>query len=150
MMRLTWWLGFLLAALLVGDLGRSTAQADVKPVKPVKEWKGKFPAKEDEPLRMEAPTSGYIANEKAWAKLWKAWRGKEELPKVDFDRQLVLVGSEQCAANSIEARLGLDEKGDLKGYFRTTLLGGPGFVYLIVVVDRAGIKTYNGKAIEKE
>ena len=31
-----------------------------------------------------------------------------------------------------------------------TELGGPGFVYVILVVDRTGIKTCNGKAIAKD
>lgn len=73
-------------------LVQALVQADVQPVKFVKQWKGKFVQRTDEPLMSEAPKSGYLANEKAWAKLWKAWRGKEELPKVDFEKQLVLVG----------------------------------------------------------
>jgi hypothetical protein len=87
---------------------------------------------------------------KAWAKLWKAWRGKEELPKVDFEKQLVLVRAVPGAINMIDLDLKLSEKGELKGDFKATEIGGPGFAYLIVVIDRAGIKSYNGKIIDKE
>jgi len=140
----------LLAALILASMLAPTATADDKPVKPVKEWTGKFKDKADEALMKEAPKSGYIANEKAWGVLWKAWRGKEELPKVDFDKELVLVGAAGCAANRIGATFKLDDKGDLNGGFSATEIGGPGFVYMIVVVDRSGVKTFNGKAIIKE
>src|SRR5262245_7012838 len=103
-----------------------------------------------DPLLKEAPKTGYVANEKAWAKLWKAWRGKEELPKVDFEKQLVLVRAVPGAMNMIDLDLKLSEKGELKGDFKATEIGGPGFAYLIVVIDRAGIKSYNGKIIDKE
>jgi hypothetical protein len=124
--------------------------ADGKPVKPVKEWGGSFPKNEDEKLRKEYPAGGCLASEKAWAKLWKAWRGKEELPKVDFEKQLVIVACTLGARNKIEARFKLDATGDLKGLMSATEIGGPGFVYLIMVLDRAGVKTYNGKTIGKE
>ena len=40
-------------------------------------------------------------------------------------------------------------RGDLKGGFIATGIGGPGFIYLIVAIDRAGIKSYSGKPIKK-
>jgi hypothetical protein len=152
MVRLTGWLGLLLVALFLSSCGMpsSTARSDGKPVKPVKQWEGRFPAKEDEALRAEAPARGYLTNQQAWSKLWRAWRGQEDLPQVEFEKQLVLVGTAECARNRVQAEFSLDDKGDLKGGFLQTLIGGPGFAYLIVVVDRAGVKTYNGKAIEKE
>jgi len=140
----------ILSMLVLASVAPSAVQADEKPVKPVKEWKGKFLNKEEEPLMKEAPKSGCLTDKKAWSKLWKAWRGKEKLPKIDFEKQLVLVGAADCAANKIEAAFKLDDKGDLKGFFITTEIGGPGFVYMIVVIDRSGIKTYNGKPIKKD
>jgi hypothetical protein len=122
--------------------------AEDKLVKPVKEWTGKFPNKEDEGLMIEAPKSGVITDEKAWTKLWKAWRPKEELPKIDFDKQFVIVGTAECAANKIGASFKLDDNGDLKGSFIATQIAGPGFVYMIVVMDREGVKTYKGNAIK--
>ncbi len=150
MSRLIWCpLAILPVLALVGPVP-SAAPAGEKPVKAVKEWKGKFLAKEDEPLMKEAPKSGYLTDQKSWGKLWKAWRGKEELPRLDFEKQLVLVGAAECGRNTIGADFKLDDKGDLKGGFMATEIGGPGFVYVIVVVDRSDIKTYNGKAIKKD
>jgi hypothetical protein len=147
---LTSWLELLLLAVMVGGLSSCDDQAESKSVEPVKKWYGGFAATEDQSLRTEAPASGSIANARAWAKLWKAWRGEEELPKVDFDKQLVLVGTGGGAINRLRPHFDLDGKGDLKGRFMQTAMLGPGFCYLIVVVDRKGIKTYQGKAIAKE
>jgi hypothetical protein len=150
MSRVTRYAPIVLALLVLAGLTAPAVRADVKPVKPVQEWQGKFLKKEEEPLMKETPASGYLANQKAWARLWKAWRGKEELPKIDFSKQLVLVGAAPCAANRIGANFTVDDKGDLRGGFFATEIGGPGFVYLIVVVDRNGIKTWNGKPIPSE
>jgi hypothetical protein len=54
------------------------------------------------------------------------------------------------AGDEIGAAFSLGDKGDLKGGFMATEIGGPGFAYMIVVVDRSDIKTYNGKAIKKD
>ena len=108
------------------------------------------PKAADEPLMKEKPASGYIANEKSWAKLWKAWRGNEEVPKVDFDKQLVLVGTVKCARNGMNVRYKLDDKGNLEVTVMQTDIAGPGFNYQIVVVDRNGVKTINGAKIKKE
>ncbi len=148
MIRLTW--AMLPALVVFLGLAASAVQAEDQPVKFVKEWIGKFPKRTDEPLMKEAPKSGYIADAKAWAKLWKAWRGKDALPKVDFAKQLVLVGTAGCAANRIGARFRLTDKGDLQGGFIATEIGGPGFVYMIAVIDRAGVKSVNGKSLEKD
>jgi hypothetical protein len=150
MMRLTLWLRLLLVALVACGLSSCADRAEVKSVKPVKEWDGKFAAREDEPLEREAPESGYIANEKAWAKLWKAWRSEEELPKVNFEKQLALVVTVGCAHDQIQPSFVLDGKRNLKNDSCWTAMDGPGFAYRILVVERAGIKTYNGKAIARE
>ncbi|MEI7731855.1 MAG: hypothetical protein WCO56_19945 [Verrucomicrobiota bacterium] len=98
----------------------------------------------------EVPARGYITNAKAWAKLWKAWRGQEELPPIDFQKQLVLVGATACAGNQISPGFTLDAKGDLKGGFMSTMMAGPGFAYAIAVINRAAVKTYNGQPIAKD
>jgi hypothetical protein len=119
-----------------------------KPVAAGQKWTGSFPKTEDEPLMKEAPASGYIADEKSWAKLWKAWRGNEELPEVDFDKQLVLIGIAKCARNGMNLRYKLDDKGNLEVSVFQTEIAGPGFNYQIVVVDRTGVKTINGAEIK--
>lgn len=142
------------------------AHGQGKEVKRVMEWSGRFRLKQSEPLMNEAPKSGYIANAKAWAKLWNAWRntlepsrddldprnpGKkpqpQEVPTIDFDKYLVLVATAPCSANRLGMSLTLTDQGDLRVGSFATQIGGPGFVYLIVVVERAGIKTVGGQPI---
>jgi hypothetical protein len=122
--------------------------ADKKEIKPIQEWKGGLPKEEDELLRKEAHKNGYIANQKDWEKLWKAWRGKEELPKIDFDKQLVTVGTATGSTNTLLPKIDLSDEGDLRFNFGFTQDGSPGFAYMILVIDREGIKTINGKPIE--
>jgi hypothetical protein len=42
----------------------------------------------------------------------------------------------------------LDAAGELKADNKHTLKGGPGFGYTIDVLERTGIKSYQGKALE--
>jgi hypothetical protein len=134
----------------LGVLGLSVLQgAEAKPLKTEKEWDGTFPDNADLQLIQEAPRGGHVANAQDFAKLWKAWRGKEELPKVDFDKELVFACAAPCHRNKITAEFRLDDKGDLSARFSATEIGGPGFVYKIVTVKREGVKTINGKEIAK-
>jgi hypothetical protein len=115
-----------------------------------REWLGNL--KEDEPQK-EAPTQindnvGYLTDAKAWEKLWKAWRGKEELPKVDFDKELVVVVT---VSGPYPVVVGQEVKnGDLRlkantGYAKVS---GFGFGYYLAVVPRKDFKTINGKMVE--
>jgi hypothetical protein len=133
---------------MAGLLLYPTWAGDVKVVKPVKEWKGYFPDNKDIALKKEAPAGGRVTNEKEWAKLWKAWRGKEELPKVDFDKELVFAYA-AGGPNTIVMNFRLDGQGDLSARFSATEKGGPGFVYKIVTLKRDGVKTINGKPLGK-
>ena len=74
----------------------------------------------------------------------------EELPKVDFTKQMVMVGTVECAGNRINGGFDLTDKGDLKGAFMSTMMAGPGFAYKMLLIDREGVKTVNGKAMGKE
>ena len=120
----------------------------LKSITPIQEWRGGFPNQADEPLMQEAPQCGYIASQAAWAKLWKAWRREEPLPKVDFSKELIMVGVTDCSGNKFDPSFWLDEEGVLSGRFWPTKMGGPGFAYVILLIDRKGIKTYKGKSID--
>ena len=119
----------------------------LKSITPIQEWRGGFPNQADEPLMQEAPQCGYIASQAVWAKLWKAWRREEPLPKVDFTKELIMVGVTR-GANQISGGFRVDEHGELRGGFGSTARGGAGFAYLILLIDRTGIKTYQGKSID--
>jgi hypothetical protein len=139
---------FTLAAGIAVVFIASTAHAEDKVIKPVKEWKGAFPEKKDDPLMKEAPQSGFIADAEAWTKLWKAWRFEKEQPAIDFKQHVVLVSVAKGAVNRWNGTgLKLTDKGDLCSETRATEIAGPGFIYLIQVVERDGVKSINRKAL---
>jgi hypothetical protein len=129
-------------------LGLPLVRADESKQIPVlRKWDGKV---EDETLRKASPVTGYIANEKEFRKLWQAWRPNDkEVPKIDFEKELVLVGV-ASGPNSVRVIPQLNDKGDLQVLARASLVAGPGFGYQIITVKREGIKTIKGKAIVNE
>jgi hypothetical protein len=82
--------------------------------------------------------------------LWKAWRGDEKVPEVDFTKDLVLVFTLGGPNKVSPPELRLDDRGELTAQAVATLIGGDGFCYKIVTVRRHGIKTVNGTALPKE
>lgn len=87
---------------------------------------------------------GTLDNEEAFAKLWKAWRD-DAAPKVDFSKQFVLV---LCAPENakVEFRAFLDRSRNLQISSMSTERAPNGMTYVIAVIDRAGIKSINGKS----
>lgn len=67
-------------------------------VRPAQTWNGQF---NDAELLKAKPASNIITSQVEFAKLWKAWRGKEEVPKVDFRKQFVAVITSQGMPVSI-------------------------------------------------
>jgi hypothetical protein len=129
------------------SFGRSLGQSRGKLIKVEKAWGGEIKLE----LRQQAPPplNHFIADEKAWAKLWKAYRGNEELPKIDFDKQMIVVhvGDDPNEIGYLPDGLILDEEGDLKVSLFTTLVGyiNPktcGYIFLLI--NREGVKTING------
>src|SRR5262245_4076437 len=124
------------------------ARGAQSPVRLEKTWNGEVNIE----LRQEAPEDGYIANKAKWEALWKAYRGGEELPKVDFAKELVLVAVNRDP-NRISIQAKLDDKGDLTVMHISTKMG---FVnpkackYEFAVVSRDGIKSINGKTLKNE
>jgi hypothetical protein len=109
-----------------------------------KEWAGQL---EDGKLEKETPIDGFITNKDDFAKLWKAWMGKEKLPEIDFDKQLVMVAfSNKSRVFEILLIVG---KGDAKAVVGRKAEEVKGFTFLIAVFNREGIKTVDGKPIEK-
>src|SRR5262249_30470026 len=89
---------------------------------------------------------GYLDTEVALAKLWKAWR-KDKPPKVDFSKQVVLVLTHFENAE-VKFTADLEGKGNLKLGVSSTERGANGMTYVIAVIDRAGIKSINGKPLQ--
>jgi hypothetical protein len=106
-------------------------------------WCGTIPKE----LRKAAPAKGYIANDSEWSKLWKTYRSNEALPKIDFDRELILLYV-HFDANSVEMIPAIG-KGDLAVNVAFTEAGmaDTPCTYMFVSIDRRGIKTIDGKPI---
>jgi hypothetical protein len=129
--------------------GHSLGQGKGKRIKVEKTWDGEIKAE----LLQQAPPNGFIVYEEAWAKLWEAYRGnKLLLPKIDFDKQMILVGF-----TGYPNRIGympdwliLDEEGDLAVSFVHTLVGyenPPTYRYIFLLISREGVKSINGNPI---
>jgi hypothetical protein len=113
------------------------------PIKPIKSFKGRI----DKDQQKESPKDGVVTNAKELEKLWKAWKIKDEMPKVDFDKELVLVVT--SATSGLSAGASLDDKGDVKVLSLATSDIRDDFAYNVLVISRTGVKTINGKAIPK-
>jgi hypothetical protein len=123
----------------------STPKVKSNPIKSKQSWSGVVKIE----LRKEAPQKGYIANNLDWAKLWKTYRGNEALPKVDFDREMVLVYV-HSDSNSIGISPSLSVTGNLTFDISSSMVGynnPTDCSYVFELIDRAGIKTIAGKPI---
>ncbi len=135
-----------LSAMAIGILLTAATVALAAPagVKLLASWNG---TSQVEALKAQAPPEAYVDNAESFAKLWKAWRGDEAVPKVDFAANLVLV----CVVdgpNRVNLGPRIDDKGNLEVMGMSTLMAGPGFGYAMAVVSRAGIKTVNGLPLQ--
>jgi hypothetical protein len=149
--RLT--LSIVMLAVISPDLslGRSLGQSEGRRIKIEKVWPGEIKLE----LRRQAPPNGFIANDEAWAKLWRAYRGNDELPKIDFDKKMVLVevGRDPNQLGYDSEGLILNEEGDLKAIFMSTLVGyvNPKTCrYMFLLISREGVKAVNGKPIRED
>jgi hypothetical protein len=117
--------------------------AQPAPVKFSNEWKG---AVADEALMKGAPEC--ITSAKALEQLWKAWKIADKMPKVDFTKEIVVIGVTSGSKINLSARL--DAKGNLEVLGLATRDLVPGFRYVIATVTRDGVKTVNKKELPKE
>jgi hypothetical protein len=139
--------GVAILAVLTGSVvGQGDAKKDIKIEQ---SWSGRLFGKEKEALRMLAPADGFVDSSKQFHAIWKAWRTEEKIPAVDFDKKLVLFATAP-GPNQVTLMPVVDAAGNLSAKTIATLVGGPGFGYTIVVIDRDGIKTVNGKSLAKE
>lgn len=129
---------------LVG-LSSFQAQAadDEQPVNILQKWNGKV---KDNGLKKLEPAAGFIVDQDAWNKVFKAWRPNEAVPEIDFKKQMVLVFTAD-GPNSVGCGPTHDGKGNIKAVAMSTMMAGPGFGYLMQCIAREGVKTVNGKPV---
>jgi hypothetical protein len=140
------------SGLLLGLLALGAAAGADEPrpgdvpreIKPSRSWRGSVA---DLELQKKAPPGGVITDRKTFAELHTAWMVGGDLPKVDFTRELVLVGTTRGSRMNVDARL--NKEGDLQVGFITTDDLREGFRYLMVALPRAGVKSIGGKKLMK-
>ena len=116
------------------------AEVDVE-----RSWKGEVPLAR----RASAPAAGFVADKAAWARLWKAFRGDEAAPDVDFAKELVLVAVNKDP-NPIALRAYLDGRGNLtveRPTGRALYPDPKASKYQFAVVKRTGVKKVQGQGV---
>jgi hypothetical protein len=114
-----------------------------KPLQPTAEWSALVL---DLKKRDAAPAKFFIADAEAWSKLWRTWRGDEQLPEVNFQKEILLV-STALGPNHVILKPVLNPGGNVSLTLGQTVRGGPGFTYRIVSVPRAGVKSVQGQPV---
>ena len=138
------------AALIAAGVASAKTALKTAGIKAVDQW---IVDQTDLALK-EAPTQvlnngttfGWIDTPKAWADLWKAWRGGDT-PKIDFTKHIVLVLTHEENAQ-VDFTLDIDNKGDLKIGCIGTERAPRGKTFVLAVIERAGVKAILGKAVK--
>ena len=140
------WFGFQRATLSLVDSLRRVVEdenAAFKRVEKIKAWIGHL---DDKQLTELVPADGFLTSQDEWKTLWEKWRPGKRLPDVDFKQQVVLVSLGGPYPVELEPRL--NDQGELKVASSPRHAPKRGYGYGIAVVQRTGVKTINGKAIE--
>ena len=101
----------------------------------------------DSSLLSKRPPSGIISDQTSWQSLWSAWRAGQEIPKVDFQNQVVLVATANGPNVVLTSTLNLTPSGDLRYESASTKMAGPGFGYALLIIPRKGIISVNGQKL---
>ena len=131
----------------VPEEDRKPAEKDLSGPVPIRRlWDGVLANRN---LVKESPEKGVVVDAEAWVKMWKAWRGKEPVPAIDFDKQLAIILTVPGANKITAPELRLDRDGNLKVPLPvSTLLPDDGRVgYMILLINRAGVNSVNGRSI---
>lgn len=145
-MAIWWALSLPLGAATAGAAELRPGKRKPQPVKMIDSWRGTLT---NGSLRKLAPAEGFILEEETWTKLWKAWRGREATPKIDFEKQMILVFTAE-GPNNVGCEPTLDAEGNVQAMAMSTLIGGPGFGYLMMCIPREGVRSINGTPLPGE
>lgn len=109
-------------------------------VTPLREWSGSV---DDTTLLKSAPE--FILSAREFESLWVSWKLPGPPPEVDFSSNLVAVQTTQGSKLRLSASL--DDRGNLTVVGLATRDLHPGFRYVLAVLSRKGVQTFNGKAL---
>ena len=113
-------------------------------VAPNRLWEGEF---REEKLKQEAPKDGVITGAESFAKLWKAWRKDEAVPKVDFTKEFAFVAICFTKGERPVPWATLKD-GVLSVSWGAARRGQGGWGYAILTFDRKEVKKVNGVELE--
>jgi hypothetical protein len=91
------------------------------------------------------PGTGVVFGQKEWERLAAAW-GIKDVPKVDFTKEILLVGTHRAANFKFLSDV---KSGDLQVELVGDKTEAPGFRYRIISLDRTGITKFQGKDLPK-
>ena len=137
--------------LLLLTLASPHMQADINT--PKKSWHGQL---EDLSLEKEVPGNGIIGNKEDFAKLWKAWMGKEKVPEINFEKEFVVVRTaRQFNFPVTTVVLSVNKEGHAQPMIASGTRPNQkqekkerkGFAFSIGVFQREGLKTVQGKKL---
>jgi hypothetical protein len=110
----------------------------------LQQWSGVI---HDDGLKARSPASHAIVDKAAWEKLWNEWRGAQAIPPVDFQKELVLVALVDGPNQGGVGKLTIDAQGNVQILAFSTRMAGPGFGYILLRVNKAGIKSVEGQPL---
>lgn len=131
--------------IVILSVAFATAPAFADPMETSTTWSGKV--KEDR-LRTTIPKRPFIADQATWSQIWSQWQPGVALPKVDFEQELVLVGTVP-GPNRVMMKPSLDDAGNVRFIVAGTRMGGPGFGYQLIKVQRDKVRSVNGIPINE-
>ncbi len=116
------------------------------PIDPVRDYHGVVSGKH---LSSAAPADGLVTDAKSLQKLCSDWKLDRRDVDIDFSRQFLTVAT--APGSNVSIRFKKDEMGNLTGAALATLdSSSNSFSYCVAVINRDGIRSYNGKAIPSE
>jgi hypothetical protein len=106
----------------------------------VRQWKGRLPL-EKGPLGV-----GHVTDAASLERIWAVWEIGEPMPKVDFERQIVLVAIVRSGLVMFKEPM-IDDRGDLKRNVVATP-DAPSFLsWVVCLIERDGIRSVDGQPL---
>lgn len=136
-----------LLAMLAGHPAVKSVLVAGELTKPAVVWSGQYPATGGT-AQPGAWTTELIGTEDQWVRFWKARRGGEQVPRVDFTRTVVVVVTwPGMAADSIHlGPCGEHRHGVWVGAWEGKI---EGVGYVVGAFPRAGIKDIEGRPLPR-
>jgi hypothetical protein len=125
------------------EMNASTDQAVPGENGVVLQWSGRVARRQ----ALKAPRKGFIINAKDFAVLWRDWQIAGDVPPVNFDKYLILVGTARSSVFQVRA-VQVDEQGNLKTVVVATPDMTADYAFVITLAERKGVKTVNRQPIE--